>query len=102
MEVTNSHKRAYVTLLTMPSYLAGTLVLHHCLQRVGAKYPLIAMVSSKLSKADRDILALRGIEMIDVGHLNPAHPCTASEDQRFQETWTKLRWEAYNLHLLVA
>jgi hypothetical protein len=90
-DLTNSQRRAYVTLLTMPSYLAGTLVLQHCLQRVKSKYPLIAMVSPKLSQSVRDIVSLRGIEMVDVGHLDPAHPCTVSEDQRFQETWTKLR-----------
>ncbi|TFK76982.1 nucleotide-diphospho-sugar transferase [Pluteus cervinus] len=86
-------RKAYVTLLTKPSYLAGTLVLDNDLRVVGSKYPLVVMITPGLGQDARNVLVKRGIPIIDVETLQPAegtHTLSA-HDQRFADTWTKLR-----------
>ncbi|KAI0785979.1 nucleotide-diphospho-sugar transferase [Abortiporus biennis] len=84
---------AYVTLLTKPSYLAATLVLHSTLVSVGSKYPLVVMVTPQLAEESRRILSKRGIVIRDVESLKPAEGVhnLVEHDQRFADTWTKLR-----------
>ncbi|KAF5377634.1 hypothetical protein D9615_005296 [Tricholomella constricta] len=90
---TMSLKAAYVTLLTRPSYLAGTLVLDYGLRSVNSKYPLVVMVTPSLPKNARDVLQKRGILTRDVDTLqpNPGAHTLAAHDARFADTWTKLR-----------
>lgn len=88
-----SRKAAYVTLLTKASYLAGALVMHHCLVAVGSKYPLVIMATPGLPQAVRDVLDRRGIQIYDVPSLQPKEGshALAAHDERFGDTWTKLR-----------
>lgn len=83
---------AYVTLLTRTSYLPGTLVLHKSL---GSKYPLVVMVTPAVTAEARAILTGRGITLADVESLVPSEGShtLADHDARFQDTWTKLRYE---------
>lgn len=83
------NQRAWVTLLTQPSYLAGTLVLHHSLTTVGSKYPLIVLVSHDLPKECRDTLALMGVEVLETDKILPESQSTTLET-RFKEAWSKL------------
>jgi hypothetical protein len=86
-------KAAYVTLLTKTSYLPGVLVLEYTLRSVGSEYPLVVMATPSLLQEDRDILARRGIAVIDIQSLKPPeglHELSA-HDARFADTWTKLR-----------
>ncbi|RDB29377.1 Galactinol synthase 2 [Hypsizygus marmoreus] len=86
-------KAAYVTLLTKTSYLPGTLVLDHGLRSVQSRYPLVVMVTPSLPKGARDVLERRGIKIREVDTLKPeegAHKL-AAHDERFADTWTKLR-----------
>ncbi|KZT06816.1 glycosyltransferase family 8 protein [Laetiporus sulphureus 93-53] len=88
-----SRKAAYVTLLTKASYLPGALVLHYCLVSVGSKYPLVIMVTTNLPQDVMDVLRRRGITTRTVDHLLPeegTHNLHA-HDERFMDTWTKLR-----------
>lgn len=86
---------AYVTLLTRTSYLPGTLVLHKSLVDVGSKYPLVVMVTPAVTAEARAILTGRGITLADVESLVPSEGShtLADHDARFQDTWTKLRYE---------
>lgn len=94
---------AFVTLLTKPSYLPGTLVLAHSLRNtpsegpqgyVGSKYPLVVMVTPQLSQDARDVLSRENTIMRDVDRLSPTegtHKLSA-HDARFADTWNKLRY----------
>lgn len=88
---TKSRGRAWVTLLTKPSYLPGVLVVEHSLRVVHSKYPLVVMVTSGLPSKARDVLIARGIETIPVEGLDVRSRSTAFKDERFKDTWTKLR-----------
>lgn len=86
-------KAAYVTLLTKTSYLPGVLVLEYTLRSVGSEYPLVVMATPSLLQEDRDILARRGIAVIDIQSLKPPEGLheLSTHDARFADTWTKLR-----------
>ncbi|KAH7909110.1 glycosyltransferase family 8 protein [Hygrophoropsis aurantiaca] len=84
---------AYVTLLTKTSYLPGVLVLEYTLRTVASRYPLVVMVTPSLPQAARDILDRKGISMKEVFSLQPPEGLhnLSSHDERFTDTWTKLR-----------
>ncbi|KAJ7038066.1 nucleotide-diphospho-sugar transferase [Mycena alexandri] len=82
-----SLKAAFVTLLTKTSYLAGALV------TLSPSIPLVVMVTPEFPQEGRDVLKKRGIDMINVQSLQPedgVHSLAAA-DERFRDTWTKLR-----------
>lgn len=92
-----AHKRAWVTLLTQPSYLPGVITLAHSLSTHATAYPLIVLITPSLSQS-----CLRALEL-ESSH-NPlliAHPVdfltlpqnrtTTLIADRFKDTWTKLR-----------
>jgi len=86
-------KAAYATLLTKTSYLPGVLVLEHTLRSVGSEYALIVMATPALPAEARDILAQRGIGVVNIQSLQPRpglHTLSV-DDARFADTWTKLR-----------
>ena len=89
-----SRNGAFVTLLTKAAYLPGTLVLHQSLMDVGARYPLVVMVTPAVREGVREILRRRGIQMRDIDSLVPGagKHSLAKHDTRFQDTWTKLRY----------
>lgn len=88
-----SQNGAFVTLLTKPSYLAATLVLHYSLVSVKSKYPLVVMATPDLGGDARDSLRKRGIVIRDINSLRPVAGThtLAAHDNRFNDTWTKLR-----------
>ncbi|KAL0951034.1 hypothetical protein HGRIS_007774 [Hohenbuehelia grisea] len=84
---------AYVTLLTKASYLAGTLVVEDSLKAVGSKYPLVVMIPPTLPEDVKSVLRKRNIQVVNIDYLEPeenAHTL-AAHDERFKDTWTKLR-----------
>lgn len=86
-------RRAYVTLLTKNNYLSGVLVLAHGLKAVGAKYPLVVMVTPTLQQDARDVLDRCNTEMYPIDGLLPdsSRHTVADHDARFKDAWTKLR-----------
>ncbi|GAA5937422.1 glycosyltransferase family 8 protein [Sporobolomyces koalae] len=91
--VNSDSGKAWVTLLTKTSYLQGCLVLHHTLERVGSKYPLVVFATPELPQEAREVLQRKGIRVRDIKYLEP--PKDGKEldqhDHRFADTWTKLR-----------
>lgn len=84
---------AYATLLTKAPYLPGILVLEHGLRSVGSRYPLVVMVTPGLSQDARDVLKKRGIFTREIESLQPTStPGTPLFEDRFADTWTKLRY----------
>lgn len=90
---------AYVTLLTKTSYLAGVLVLHSCLEAVNSNYPLIVMVTPSLPEDARAVLRKRRICMKEVTSLQPPEGKPTPYDDRFAQTWTKLRCSPFPLYI---
>ncbi|KAF8592039.1 glycosyltransferase family 8 protein [Ramaria rubella] len=89
-------KGTFATLLTRDSYLAGTLVLNHALRSVGSKYELVVMATPELSQGARETLSNAAIKVRDILRLSPkAGHTLAAHDGRFEDTWTKLRWDSF-------
>ena len=88
-----SMKAAYVTLLTKTSYLPGALVLDYGLRAAQSAFPLIVMITPSLPQEARDLLQRRGIMTREVEPLHPneGSHTLAAYDERFADTWTKLR-----------
>ncbi|KAI1840902.1 hypothetical protein JX265_013398 [Neoarthrinium moseri] len=91
-----STRRAYATLITRSSYLAGVVVLAHTLRKHGSRYPLVVLWTASLSnnafraleyEALHGNLTLRQCEIL----LPPKGRRTSLIAERFEDTWTKLR-----------
>lgn len=92
-----AHKRAWVTLLTQPSYLPGVITLAYSLFTHATAYPLLVLVTPSLPQS-----CLRALEL-ESSHnpllvVHPIEFLTLPQDrettliaERFQDTWTKLR-----------
>ncbi len=89
-----SHNAAFVTLLTKTEYLPGALVVHQSLVDVGSKYPFVVMVTPAVCERDREIMRKRGMRLRDIESLTPEEGThtVADHDNRFRDTWTKLRY----------
>ncbi|KAK8865836.1 hypothetical protein IAR55_000984 [Kwoniella newhampshirensis] len=87
-------KRAWVTLVTNPTYLAGLLALHRTLISVSS-YPLVVMTTPTLPLSSQALISSYGIQVRLVPHLAPSseqnHPGFDPSFVRFADTWTKLR-----------
>ncbi|OCF73611.1 galactinol synthase [Kwoniella mangroviensis CBS 8886] len=86
-------RKAWVTLITNPGYIAGLLTLHRTLISVSS-YPLIVMTTSSLSQSSRETITSSGIEIIEVEHLSPSSDQHSGFDpsfSRFNDAWTKIR-----------
>ncbi|KAI0068396.1 nucleotide-diphospho-sugar transferase [Artomyces pyxidatus] len=84
---------AFVTLLTKDAYLPGALVVDACMKAVGSKYPFVVLATPTLSQEVRDVLKRRNVPIREIQGLYPqegAHSL-AAHDERFADTWTKLR-----------
>ena len=88
-----SRKAAYVTLLTKDSYLPGALTLDYSLKSVRSQYSLVVLVTPTLPRKTKDILIRNGIRFREIQPLRPGdRQCVLAEyDERFADTWTKLR-----------
>ncbi|KAK4694997.1 hypothetical protein P7C70_g8639, partial [Phenoliferia sp. Uapishka_3] len=91
----SSMSKAWVTLLTRTSYLAGCLVLNESLKKHNSAYPLVVFATSELPSSAREVLTSFGIEVHDIKFLEPLGESQqvdlAEHDHRFADTWTKLR-----------
>jgi hypothetical protein len=58
------------------------------------------MVTPSLPPEARDVLAGKGIAMVEVDHLMPKEGVheLATHDARFHDTWTKLRYVMIMFH----
>lgn len=83
-------KEAWVTVLTGPSYLPGVILLHHSLQKVASRYPLIVAITPTIPE---DVI--RTLEKCCIQHkvIEPLRPCVKVNivANRFEDTWSKLR-----------
>ncbi|KAH9969000.1 nucleotide-diphospho-sugar transferase, partial [Russula dissimulans] len=87
-----SRKAAYVTLLTKESYLPGALTLERCLKSVQSRYPLVLLVTPSLSQRTRDALIRHGTQVREIQPLrSDSGPNIVAHDERFADTWSKLR-----------
>ncbi|KAF8527980.1 nucleotide-diphospho-sugar transferase [Hysterangium stoloniferum] len=86
-------KRTFATLLTRDSYLAGTLILNQSLVATKSKYDLVVMVTPGLSTEARGVLCRQNIKVKEIERLHPKPNShfLSSHDERFAETWTKLK-----------
>jgi hypothetical protein len=86
-------KAAFVTLLTKDSYLPGTLTLDYSLKSVQSRYSLVVLVTSTLPQHTKDVLIRYGIPCREIQPLQPEDEkhVLAEHDERFADTWTKLR-----------
>lgn len=82
-----------MTLLSRSSYLAGALVLHHSLQAVEAKYPLIVLVTPTLPEEALQILTQSRIEtkQVELLLLPESRYEQSKTEVRFADVWTKIR-----------
>jgi inositol 3-alpha-galactosyltransferase len=86
-------KRAWVTLLTRTSYLAGAIVLAYTLHKHESKHPLIILItpdfpSNLLPTLQREA-SLTNAQIRLIEHLRPREKFDLI-DSRFDDTWTKL------------
>ena len=92
-----SPKRAWVTLLTAPSYLPGVITLAYGLSLQKTVYPLIVLVTRslppycmralELERSQNSNILIQNIEPL----LPPHYQKMTLIASRFQDTWTKLR-----------
>ncbi|KAI0257592.1 glycosyltransferase family 8 protein [Lactifluus subvellereus] len=87
-----SRKAAYVTLLTRDSYLPGALTLHYSLKSVRSRYPLVVLFTPSLPQRTREALIRRNVQLREIQPLQPEDGYVlAKQDERFADTWSKLR-----------
>ena len=90
-------KRAWVTLLTRPSYLPGVITLAYSLSVHATAYPLVVLVTPslpqtciralELESSHNSLLTIHSIEPL----MLPDDRKTTLIATRFEDTWTKLR-----------
>ncbi|SRR6266403_743534 len=86
-------RKAYVTLLTKDSYFPGALTLERSLKSVQSRYPLVVLVTPTVPQRTKDALSRRKIQVREIQPLKPeGGPAIAGHDERFADTWTKLRY----------
>ncbi|WVQ71050.1 hypothetical protein IAR50_000575 [Cryptococcus sp. DSM 104548] len=85
--------RAWVTLITNPSYVAGLLALHRTLSSL-SNYPLLVMTTPSLPESYQSFLRSYGFTLIPVSHLSPStsqHAGFSPDMNRLNDAWTKLQ-----------
>lgn len=87
-------KRAWVTLLTRTSYLAGAVLLAHSLQKHKSKYPLLILYTDTLPQSCLTTLPKEA--SLTNSYLQPVEALMPKKQRnliaaRFADTWTKLR-----------
>ena len=97
----NHRDKAYVTLITKPSYLTGAIILAYSLRQCQSQYPLLILVTPALGKDAIEALELEAkqnptIIVKQIEALTPREQNTGSAAARFADTYTKLR--AFQLH----
>ena len=88
-------RRAWVTLLTRPSYLAGAIILAHTLRKYSSRYPLIVLYTDSLPQECVDAIVSEDCDQGNVivqkvDQLVPRQEVHITAE-RFKDTWTKLR-----------
>jgi inositol 3-alpha-galactosyltransferase len=91
---TSQPQRAWVTLLTRPSYLAGAVLLAHSLHKHGSAYPLLILHTPSLDAELIPILEREATRsnaiLVPVQPLHPPGKVRELIAERFADTWTKL------------
>ncbi|ODN84328.1 hypothetical protein L202_00302 [Cryptococcus amylolentus CBS 6039] len=85
--------RAWVTLITNPSYVAGLLALHRTISSL-SDYPLLVMTTPSLPESYQTFLKSYGFTLIPVSHLSPStsqHAGFNPDMARLNDAWTKLQ-----------
>ncbi|MCJ1306955.1 hypothetical protein MMC25_000599 [Agyrium rufum] len=97
-DLPNDKKKAWTTVLTRSSYLAGVLILAYTLQRQKSKYPLIVLVTPTLDSSSVRALELEAKQnpLLIIHHVEMLYPVHNRREEdliaaRFADTWTKLR-----------
>jgi inositol 3-alpha-galactosyltransferase len=92
--------KAWVTLITRASYLAGVVLLAHSIHLQKSKYSLLILYTDTLSTECIDILTREAsftkAQLLQVDSLQPGTASRTSIAARFADTWTKLR--VFELH----
>ncbi|WWC86052.1 uncharacterized protein L201_000923 [Kwoniella dendrophila CBS 6074] len=86
-------RKAWVTLITNPQYIAGLLTLQRTLTSVSS-YPLVVMTTPGLDTYSREIINGFGIEIVEVEHLTPSSQQHSGFDPkflRFNDAWSKIQ-----------
>ena len=90
-------KRAWVTLLTRPSYLPGVITLAYTLAAHATAYPLVVLITPSLPQSCVQALRLESIHNPQLT-IRPIEPLLLPNNTkttliaaRFEDTWTKLR-----------
>ena len=88
-------KRAWVTLVTRSSYLAGVITLAYSLRTHSTAYPLIVLITPSLPEACVRALELEAQQnpLLIIHPVEPLHPTGPVKliAARFEDAWTKLR-----------
>ncbi|TKI06565.1 glycosyltransferase family 8 protein [Martelella alba] len=83
--------RAWVTLLTKPSYVEGVITLQRSLRQCQSRYPLAVMITDAIDTAARRRLTDEGCRLHEVEPLTPSPGVEEKyANARFAEVWTKL------------
>ncbi|KAF7547283.1 hypothetical protein G7Z17_g7841 [Cylindrodendrum hubeiense] len=82
--------KVWTTLITNLDYLSGLLTLHHSLQRVNSRYPLVALYTDAFPEEGHAALRARGIATQHIPYLLPTKGRDYSNDPRFYDCWSKL------------
>ena len=80
----------WASLITNTGYLPGLLTLYYSLQKVGTKYPFVALYTEQFPEEGHKALDDRGIQKRKVEYVTPAGQKDYTNDPRFYDTWTKL------------
>jgi inositol 3-alpha-galactosyltransferase len=95
MVVPSHPEKAWVTLITRSSYLAGAVLLAHSIQIHKSRYPLLILYTDTLPQDCIDVLyreaMLSKAYVLQVDLLTPNANSKTSIAARFADTWTKLR-----------
>lgn len=85
-------KKAWITLLTQPSYLPGVIALQRSLRLVKSEFPLVIMVTPNIDETVRESLLQEACLLHEVLPLSPAENVSINyASPQFSEVWTKLR-----------
>lgn len=78
---------AFATILTNDAFCTGVLTMHYSLRLTNASFPLLCLVTEKVSCACKDLIAHAGMVLMEVETIpNP----NAGHKQHFEDVYSKL------------
>lgn len=83
---------AWATLLTQPDYLVGVVALQRSLIQQQSRWPLVVMVTDKITSEQRQQLESEGCRVVEITPLYPESNLSQHyASAQFAEVWSKLR-----------